>query len=35
MDWDQDNDYDIVINATSLGLNVDDKPNFNFNNLKK
>ena len=35
MDWDQDNDYDIVINATSLGLNVDDKLNFNFNNLKK
>ena len=33
--WDEKADYDIVINATSLGLNIDDKINFNFDDLNK
>ena len=31
---DEENEYDIVINATSVGLKKDDKINFNFDNLK-
>ena len=33
--WDEKADYDIVINATSLGLKIDDKINFNFDDLNK
>ena len=31
---DEENEYDIVINATSVGLKKDDKINFSFDNLK-
>jgi shikimate dehydrogenase len=31
---DEENEYDIVINATSVGLKKDDKIDFNFDNLK-
>ena len=31
---DEENEYDIVINATSVGLKKDDKVNFSFDNLK-
>ena len=32
--WDDHIDFDIVINATSLGLKEEDKINLNFDNLK-
>ena len=34
LEWDQEIDCDIVINATSLGLKPDDQINLNFDNLK-
>ena len=34
LDWDQEIDCDIVINATSLGLKPDDKISLNFDNIK-
>ena len=34
LNWDQEIDCDIVINATSLGLRPDDKINLNFDNIK-
>ena len=34
LEWDQEIECDIVINATSLGLKSDDKINLNFNNIK-
>ena len=34
LEWDQEIDCNIVINATSLGLNPDDKLDLNFDNLK-
>jgi shikimate dehydrogenase len=33
VEWGQIPDFDIVINATSLGLNKDDNINFNFEEL--
>ena len=33
--WDEEADFDIVINATSLGLNNNDKINLSFNYLNK
>jgi shikimate dehydrogenase len=33
--WNEKADYDIVINATSLGLKIDDKINFNFDELNR
>ena len=32
--WNEDYDYDIVINATSIGLKQEDKLDFNFDNVK-
>ena len=34
LEWDQEIDCNIVINATSLGLKPDDKIDLNFDNLK-
>ena len=34
LEWDQEIDCNIVINATSLGLKPDDQINLNFDNLK-
>ena len=34
MDWGKQTEFDIVINATSLGLKKDDKINFNFDGLE-
>ena len=34
IDWGKQTEFDIVINATSLGLKKDDKINFNFDGLE-